>query len=299
MTNMNCEVFGKWILTGEHTVLRGGGALVFPLKGRSLKLKYKENTQLTSTQLTVSGEFGEEYKLLFWGVLEKALQMKKINHNQVLGHFHLDANLPIGSGLGASATLCVSIVNWMIAKNYLQNIEALEFARELENLFHGESSGVDVAVALYGKPIYFHRGQNPEVLKIENFFFGYTLVISYCGQRGMTLDCVQKVKKLFVEDPEKAKEIDLQMNLSERLAVQSFNSNSISELIQSIGLARECFNNWGLVEGKLSEHILKLIQMGALTCKPTGSGGGGYVLSLWETDRFKKLKSDIVFIPCF
>lgn len=33
---------GKWILAGEHTVLRGHGALVFPILGKKLTLSYKK-----------------------------------------------------------------------------------------------------------------------------------------------------------------------------------------------------------------------------------------------------------------
>lgn len=32
--------YGKWILVGEHAVVRGHAALVFPIKGKKLTLSY-------------------------------------------------------------------------------------------------------------------------------------------------------------------------------------------------------------------------------------------------------------------
>lgn len=292
-----CEVFGKWILTGEHAVLRGGGALVFPLKGRSLKLNYTESFEKTGLALNVSGLYGEEYKLLFWGVFEKAMQIKNLHRDSFNGQFNLEANLPIGAGLGASATLCVAIVKWLLAEDIIEQSEALEFARQLENLFHGESSGLDVAVALFAEPLLFYRNQKPEVFKASDL--GVYWMISYCGQRGITADCIHKVKSLFVENEKKAQLIDQQMRDSVTLSLKAFESNSLPLMIQSIELAKGCFNQWELSEGKLQSHMVDLYELGALACKPTGSGGGGYVLSLWDKRQFESIHSKIEFYPCF
>ena len=40
VSDFEVKVSGKWILAGEHSVLRGGRAIVFPLNSRYLKLKY-------------------------------------------------------------------------------------------------------------------------------------------------------------------------------------------------------------------------------------------------------------------
>ena len=55
-------------------------------------------------------------------------------------------------------------------------------------------------------------------------------------------------------------------------------------LAKSMGLAAECFEQWGLSDGAPGEHIQWLKEHGALAVKPTGSGGGGYVLSLWKEE---------------
>ncbi len=40
----------------------------------------------------------------------------------------------------------------------------------------------------------------------------------------------------------------------------------------------------GLISESLQQHMQQLLHEGALAVKPTGSGSGGYVLSLWESE---------------
>ena len=53
-------------------------------------------------------------------------------------------------------------------------------------------------------------------------------------------------------------------------------------LSQAIHQARGCFERWGLASGEMGNHIQWLFSQGAYAVKPTGSGDGGYVLSLWR-----------------
>ena len=66
MRSFECRTFGKWILAGEHTVIRGGPALVFPVSSMALELQFVENDRPLYVEW--QGEKGEELKLLFWGV---------------------------------------------------------------------------------------------------------------------------------------------------------------------------------------------------------------------------------------
>ena len=66
------------------------------------------------------------------------------------------------------------------------------------------------------------------------------------------------------------------------VAQSALKEKNIEQLAESINNAADCFTQWGLISTPLKQHMLRLREMGAIAVKPTGSGGGGYVLSLWE-----------------
>ncbi len=285
------RVPGKWILAGEHAVLRGSPALVFPLKSRSLELVYhSSNAEL---ELELFGEHGPDLKLLVWGVLEKACELKSISRSSLTGTLKLKSSLPLGAGLGASAALCVAMSHWFVFQKIITTSEQYEFARTLENLFHGESSGVDIAVALSQAPLKFIRGQLPEALMTT---WKPKWYLSYSGKRGVTLDCVKQVKELFKTNEHLSLEIDAEMERSVMLASNALMMNEkegFPLLKEAIENANICFHKWGL---DIPSHQNKLMEAGANATKPTGSGGGGYVLSLWDQEPPESMRN--ILISC-
>ena len=277
MTAFEVKVHGKFIVAGEHAVLRGCPALVFPFFGKSLTLKF----ETMNCPLEVVSPQEDQVQLVTSGLLDKALGQVEHSKDELRGRLVLDNSIPLGAGLGASAALCVSISRFLVWKGWLNEERIYEFARELENLFHGESSGVDIAVALNEKPLIFERGG-----KRENFEAKWkpNWALSYCGSRGLTADAIVKVKALLEEDPAKGKEIDAMMSDSVWLAMRALSEpreTGEPRLAHSMMKASQCFAAWGLTEGALGTRIDDLLARGALAAKPTGSGAGGYILSLW------------------
>lgn len=274
------ETTGKWILAGEHAVLRGGPALVFPFYSKKLKLDYAFSDQ--QLELILSGQHGEELNLIFWGVLEKACDMAGVSRSSMTGKIKIENHIPIGAGLGASAALCVAVSQWFSHNAWIQKNNEYEFARNLENLFHGESSGVDIAVALQKEPIKFFRKGDRSVLqtKWQPYFY-----LTYSGKRGVTLDCVNKVKSLHQSNSQLAQQIDEDMVAAVKLAEKALLLNEqqgFDSLAASMELAQSCFVRWGLVDESSQNKINELIKAGAKAVKITGSGDGGFILSLWD-----------------
>lgn len=292
------KTFGKWILAGEHSVLRGCPALVFPLKSKNLEFQFFKGPE--NLHLVLEGPHGKEMELLFWGVLEKASELCQYDRSQLHGTIQINSNVPVGAGMGASATLCVAIAQFFHFLMLIQSDRIYDFARDLENLFHGESSGVDIAVALEGKGLFFKRSGERKALDVQ---WQPCLYISYTGKRGVTSECVAQVKKIIQNDPEKGFHIDQQMEsvVFRSLEILTGPSNEKTEinqkLAQQLKLGRECFDQWGLNDGEPQSHMEILVAQGALAVKPTGSGGGGYVLSLWQNEPPKELLNSL--IPCF
>lgn len=280
MFEFSCEAYGKWILAGEHAVLRGSPALVFPLKQQNMILNYKNNDK--SLSLKLSGDYGDSLKLLVWGIIEAAVEKLKINRDQLRGDLEITSHLPVGAGLGASAALCVLMGRWFSHLGFVEPDAIYEFSRSLEDMFHGESSGVDIAVALDGEAIEFYRGGDRLPLKMNWTPKWY---LSSCGHIGVTNECVQQVKNLYKNNPDKSY-LDLQMQeavLDAKKALTVFSEQEgFDLLVEAIKKAADCFEKWSLTKGELTEHMQMLMDSGAAAVKPTGSGGGGYVLSLWD-----------------
>lgn len=272
---------GKWILAGEHAVLRGSPALVFPLAAASMRFHFKP-TASGDIALRLAGPHGAELELLFWGVLEKACALTGLHRSELSGEVTIESRIPVGAGMGASAAFCVAVARWFAAEGFVADAGIEDFARELENLFHGESSGVDIAVAHGGRPIRFSRAGERVALELA---WRPRCYLSYSGQRGVTRECVNQVKDLGARDPERGRLLDERMHEAVALAERALalpESDGLPQLEKALALAADCFEQWGLIDRFSEAKIRDLRTRGAVAVKPTGSGGGGYLLSLWK-----------------
>lgn len=274
------KTYGKWILSGEHAVLRGHTAIIFPVTSKTLELRFEPGGSELLAEF--AGEYGQEMQFLFWGALERVEKLLGITQADFLGKFTLINNVPIGTGMGGSAALCVALGRFFVHKGYVQEHDLLEFARQIENLFHQESSGADIAVSLAGQGIRFSRIQGLSYLNPAWHPHWY---LSFSGAISSTARCVEKVKQLFSHNLALAESLDLQMAEASEVAMHALKlaaAEGLDYLVKAVKLAHHCFKEWGLIEGPIENHLEKINQAGALAAKPTGSGNGGFVLSLWE-----------------
>lgn len=279
--DFHTETYGKWILAGEHAVLRGQGALVFPVFSKRLILEYNASSDVLRADFY--GLHHDLLHLLFWSVLEHGVRLLNRELHEVKGYFSLTNHIPVGAGMGASAALCVAVSRWFLYQRWLDAQEAYPFAKALEDLFHGKSSGLDIRGVSAEGGIYFREGKASPLTQTWTPIF----CLSFCGQQALTSSCIEKVEALWKKDALKAEAIDKDMASSVEKAKQALSMAprlALPLLIDSMTLAKKCFESWGLTHETMQAHIHMLEKQGALAVKPTGSGGGGYMLSLWESE---------------
>jgi mevalonate kinase len=277
--------YGKWILSGEHAVLRACPALVFPLGNYPLHLSYASNTEtlIIEAEPTIAA------------VVEKiwAKAWSLLNQKTPGGNIKIQSNIPIGQGMGASAALCLAIARCVVTiAHSSENIFLL--ATQLEHLFHSQSSGLDIIGAGSTSGSKFFQGQTQPI----HLGWQPHWRLSPSHTTGTTTEAVQKVQHFIKTHPQKAQAIDKKMTLSVELCLKALESSTPQwqQLKEGMQLACECFEDWGLINKQMKEKIASLYEQGALAVKPTGSGGGGFLLSLWENPIAPLAADDIPII---
>jgi mevalonate kinase len=112
----------------------------------------------------------------------------------------LTTDLPIGCGMGSSAAVVVSTLKALNAlhDDALNTDELCVLAKAAEDLQHGRSSGIDVAVSLHGTPIVFEYGKITALPELP-----FDIQIHNTGTPTSTTgECVAHTQKVFAQHPE-------------------------------------------------------------------------------------------------
>lgn len=262
----------KILLVGEYTVLSGHAGLAIPYFKKFAQWKKEESSEheiLQELILYISQN----------PALSKYINLTEFKIESAQG-LYLDSSIPYGCGLGSSGTLCAAILDRFGINLPTQTMEIFSLLKELEHFFHGQSSGVDPAVAYFKKSIYIENNQIQLLdLQVENFIENHRirLLNSNLGRNTETLVNVfkQKLKNekfllKFINEL-----VPANKNLIE--AILKNQSDAISTSWEAV--SRISFNLFEeLIPVSIKEYWEKGMQTGHYFCKLCGAGGGGYFL---------------------
>jgi mevalonate kinase len=279
-TSFKTHVRGKWVLAGEHAVLRGASAIALPHPEFGLDLEF---IPASAGLLEVSPASAQSViEEILHTVLDQTISFPT-------GKLKIRSTIPIGAGLGSSAALCVAMGRWLSPILEIETPADLQaFATQLEHRFHGRSSGMDVAAIVAGEPISFVMNGNAGasllgVKTLPRFTFHDT------GLRAKTSDCVAKVEKLREKDPVLFRKLDDQMGAASLQALEGLvryhqdqSQEALGRIASAMRHAQECFSAWQLIPAQAKKLEDELLSQGALATKITGAGDGGMIVALWN-----------------
>lgn len=271
----------KCILVGEHAVLRGSPGIVIPVKSKQLMLAYRPTND--PLNLVFNSMQHKDLAVFFTDIIKTCAQLLQKDFYDFRGEFFLQNNIPIASGLGFSSAFCVALTRWVLWNGWIESSDLFAFARRLEDFFHGKSSGIDIAGVLSNEMILYHKDRGTEKIPLawQPHLYLFTSTTS-----SATKKCIDHVSDLQNNNRKLAKKIDQQMAESVDSAINALLLNEekgVTQLADALNKACHCFSQWGLITPPLRKSMAYLLSIGAIAVKPTGSGAGGYLISLWES----------------
>ncbi len=304
---------GKVHLVGEHAVVYGEPTILAAVGLRTYcEAKKSEYVRIisksrgTDERFPLSEVMGETNRMLrLWGLCAKkgdfsgvikemkrdSTRFKKVAVGLSLKMMGIEdgvtikvwGDVPIGAGLGSSASLAAAIAKSISLEfGAGADVEKInEIAYECEKLSHGRPSGGDNSACCYGGLIWFQK-EEPNVImslkeevpyKLENFCLVYTT-----KPLKTTGELVQLVGNLpeNVRGP-KVKDI----GLCTRAMLEALKARDFDSVKVLINRAQDNLAGLGVSVDEIDEVVAKVRSIGG-AAKGCGAMGGGIVLCYHE-----------------
>jgi mevalonate kinase len=275
---------GKAILFGEHAVVYGRPALAVPVT----------QVRATATLTPSTGEFwieapdlGRRYRLeeaAPGDPLAAAVALALADERAGGGGLppavlRLSSTIPIASGLGSGAAAATAVVRvlgeWLGLALGPAEVSALVF--ETEKLLHGTPSGIDNTVVSFGQPVYFMKGQPPELIRTARAFH---LLIGDTGQPSPTKVTVADVRAAHDRDPHDLDRVFDEIGRVADAARHEIEAGRPEALGALMYLNHALLRELGVSSPELDTLVAAAGSAGATGAKLSGGGRGGNMLAL-------------------
>ncbi|MCA9567837.1 MAG: mevalonate kinase [Myxococcales bacterium] len=254
---MRARACGKLILCGEHAVVYNHPAIALPLE-----LYTTVEVEEGFGPLTVDHEL--------WSPRHEIRMEEALDHLFPKGNAEIQirSELPVGVGLGSSAALSVAVCRAI----GLEGDALMEKALELENIFHGDASGLDIAVAARGEALWYVKGKPLQPVPLPPC----AIVVLDSGTAGDTKVLVQSVADRYDQLEDTIEDIGALVHAARAVLEDP---TSLGELLtENHGLLKQL----GVSTPALDQLVDLALGAGAYGAKLSGAGGGGVVIALTD-----------------
>jgi hydroxymethylglutaryl-CoA reductase len=274
---------GKVILLGEHAVVYGKHALALPIKdamtAHCRRTDGRVVLRIPDWQIHESFSAGDTSVSGAGAILQMLLTQMEIAAENLEMEIH--SQLPAAQGLGTSAALAASMARALDAQHGMNltddQINRLTF--ECEKLAHGEPSGVDNAIAVFGRPLLFQKADKP-ILTPLDLQRAPPLVIACSGRRGVTLEQVAAVRERYKKNTALYVTVFEQIDQLSLAGRDALVTNDYEMLGAQMNICHGLLNAIEVSTPELEVMVALARNQGAIGAKLTGAGGGGSIVAL-------------------
>ncbi|AHH03685.1 Mevalonate kinase [Borrelia nietonii YOR] len=257
----------KILFLGEHSAVYG-----FPVIGATIPL-----------YMHLVYTFSDSWKYL--GVpslkIDEVIYFINKRFNKVRPiEFLIFSQVPVGLGFGSSASLSLCFAEYIVSHDEYSTYDKILLAREIENIFHGRSSGMDILLVELDGTFYLER-QNGTLsyLRISfcNFYFLIGAVKRECTTNKIISDLLYRISL-----DNNQFEIIKKLGCVARDSYVAFEKRDIALLANNMNVANNYLNSLGLSSGALDYVIERSRKFKALAGKLSGAGRGGAFILLFQ-----------------
>jgi mevalonate kinase len=291
---------GKVILCGEHAVVYGQPAIALPVsdiqtrcvvlarpgdpKGTVLINDHAIDLKSDLASLSPDHPIRKTITLVL-----AALSLDHMPACEIQIH----SSIPIGGGLGSSASVAVALSRAVSAFNGhpLDDDAINEIAFEIERLHHKTPSGIDNSVITYGRPVFFTKNHPLEWLEVSSELH---FLIANSGIKGSTAKAVLQVKENWLTDPVRYESIFSDIGAISTAMRESLRSGNNSEIGRLMVANHHLLQNLNVSTIKLDALVETAIQAGAYGAKMSGGGLGGNIIAFIPQDSEETITQELI-----
>ena len=210
---------------------------------------------------------------------------------------HLQSSVPVGRGLGSSAALAVAAVRaaHALAGRELADGTLLAQARELEDIVHGRSSGLDPAAACRADAVLYQAGAVVERLTPSPHLAAARWVLFDLGSSLPTREAIAIAQAHRVTLGATALALLTgATTAAAHDAAGALASGDLERLASALGQAGAGLEPLGVVTTAMRHALDLALGAGALAAKQTGAGCGGMLLALAADDEAAARVTDAI-----
>jgi len=278
---------GKVILFGEHAVVYGRPAIAVPVTQVEARVTVERGVGgilIQAKDLGLSHTMGEspvdEALEPVVSLVESTLECLGVRPPPPLV-ITITSSIPIARGLGSGAAVSTALVRGL-SEHFGRELgpeEVSALVYEAEKFHHGTPSGIDNTVISYGRPIYFVRGEPPQIFKVGKPFL---LAIGDSGVKSPTKVVVEEVRRRWEREPSRYDPLFDQIGQVVERAKEKMEEGNLEGLGSLMNENQALLRDLGVSSPQLDSLVKVAREAGALGGKLSGAGRGGSVIALIE-----------------